>query len=169
MKDFTKMIEHYRFNVRLTNEVAWDIIACFAKTISEIKFDDEKKPMCVIKDIHEIMYGKHFDEFLAEHQVSEMFYINEKGEKISREEFTHSDAKRIYDKMVKNISNDITIWDVYVALNAQYNDYINLYKSWFEKLTEEELKDKIIKSTIVNWFEDADASNHKVWDYFRVV
>lgn len=40
--------------------------------------------------------------------------------------------------------------DVYVALNAQYHDNIELYKEWFGEDNIENIKDKIIESAIVN-------------------
>lgn len=60
-------------------------------------------------------------------------------------------------------------WDVYVALNAQYHDNIELYKEWFGEDNIENIKDKIIESAIVNWFEDEDAGIEKVWNYFRAI
>lgn len=66
-------------------------------------------------------------------------------------------------------SFDITNWDVYVALNAQYHDNIELYKEWFGEDNIENIKDKIIESAIVNWFEDEDAGIEKVWNYFRAI
>lgn len=167
MKDFTKMIEHYRKNVRLSNETAWDVIDCFMENIINNKVIDDKKLICIAKDIHEIVYGKHFDEFLAKYQVSKMFYVDNEGNKLSKEAFSYAEAKKVYDKIVKNI-DDSTVWDVYVALNAQYNDNIMLYKEWFKESSEEEIKNKIVKSAITNWFEDVDATSHKVWNYFRI-
>ena len=64
---------------------------------------------------------------------------------------------------------DVTMWDVYVALNAQYHDNIELYKEWFGEDNIENIKDKIIESAIVNWFEDEDAGIEKVWNYFRAI
>lgn len=58
---------------------------------------------------------------------------------------------------------------VYVALNAQYHDNIELYKEWFGEDNIENIKDKIIESAIVNWFEDEDAGIEKVWNYFRAI
>lgn len=63
----------------------------------------------------------------------------------------------------------ITYWDVYVALNAQYHDNIELYKEWFGEDNIENIKDKIIESAIVNRFEDEDAGIEKVWNYFRAI
>ena len=70
-------------------------------------------------------------------------------------------------KHVRNINREITYWDVYVAVNAQYHDYIRIYKQWFPNLTEEQLDEKIIHSAINFWFEDEDAGSGKVWNYFK--
>ena len=53
------------------------------------------------------------------------------------------------------------------AYNAQYHDYIRMYKQWFPNLTEEQLDEKIIHSAINFWFEDEDAGSGKVWNYFK--
>lgn len=66
-------------------------------------------------------------------------------------------------------NSNITFWDVYVAFNAQYHDNIELYKEWFGEDNIENIKDKIIESAIVNWFEDEDAGIEKVWNYFRAI
>lgn len=52
---------------------------------------------------------------------------------------------------------------------AQYHDNIELYKEWFGEDNIENIKDKIIESAIVNWFEDEDAGIEKVWNYFRAI
>lgn len=51
--------------------------------------------------------------------------------------------------------------------NAQYHDYVKLYKDWFTNITKEELDDKIITSCINFWFKDEDAGVGKVWNYFK--
>lgn len=58
---------------------------------------------------------------------------------------------------------------VKLPLNAQYHDNIELYKEWFGEDNIENIKDKIIESAIVNWFEDEDAGIEKVWNYFRAI
>lgn len=77
--------------------------------------------------------------------------------------------KKIYDRRIRPLNKDVTMWDVYVALNAQYHDNINLYEKWFPNATNNEIEDKIVEATISNWFEDEDASSDKVWEYFRVI
>lgn len=92
-----------------------------------------------------------------------------KGNKITSPMFTPIDVRKLYDKKFKSINSNITFWDVYVALNAQYHDNIELYKEWFGEDNIENIKDKIIESAIVNWFEDEDAGIEKVWNYFRAI
>lgn len=75
----------------------------------------------------------------------------------------------IYDRRIRPLNKDVTMWDVYVALNAQYHDNIDLYEKWFSNANDSEIEEKIIEATIANWFEDEDASSDKVWEYFRVI
>lgn len=100
--------------------------------------------------------------------VVDIFNFN-KGNKITSPMFTPIDVRKLYDKKFKSINSNITFWDVYVALNAQYHDNIELYKEWFGEDNIENIKDKIIESAIVNWFEDEDAGIEKVWNYFRAI
>lgn len=83
--------------------------------------------------------------------------------------FSIENAKKIYDRRIRPLNKDVTMWDVYVALNAQYHDNIDLYKKWFSNANDSEIEEKIIEATIANWFEDEDASSDKVWEYFRVI
>ena len=83
--------------------------------------------------------------------------------------FSIEATKKIYDRRIRPLNKDVTMWDVYVALNAQYHDNINLYEKWFPNATNNEIEDKIVEATISNWFEDKDASSDKVWEYFRVI
>lgn len=101
--------------------------------------------------------------------VKNVIENSEIGNKITSPMFTPIDVRKLYDKKFKSINSNITFWDVYVALNAQYHDNIELYKEWFGEDNIENIKDKIIESAIVNWFEDEDAGIEKVWNYFRAI
>lgn len=98
-----------------------------------------------------------------------MYHTNNKGIKIDAPLFSIEATKKIYDRRIRPLNKDVTMWDVYVALNAQYHDNINLYEKWFPNATNNEIEDKIVEATISNWFEDEDASSDKVWEYFRVI
>lgn len=76
-------------------------------------------------------------------------------------------AKNVFDKYVRNINSSITVWDVYVAINAQYHDYIRLYSEWFCNINKNELDNKIIESAITFYFKDEDSGSTKTWNYFK--
>lgn len=144
------------------------ILHCSPATFDNNDKDNEMF-WCIMKDIHEELRGKHFDEVYATYQVDNMYHTDNKGNKIASPMFTPIDVRKLYDKKFKSINSNITFWDVYVALNAQYHDNIELYKEWFGEDNIENIKDKIIESAIVNWFEDEDAGIEKVWNYFRAI
>lgn len=66
-----------------------------------------------------------------------------------------------------NINSSITVWDVYVAINAQYHDYVRLYSEWFRNINKNELDNKIIESAITFYFKDEDSGSTKTWNYFK--
>lgn len=57
----------------------------------------------------------------------------------------------------------LNIGDIYVAINAQYHDYCELFEKWFGSNFDE----KIIASAVDFWFEDDDFDGNKVWKYFN--
>lgn len=81
--------------------------------------------------------------------------------------YNYDCAKNVFDKYVRNINSSITVWDVYVAINAQYHDYIRLYSEWFRNINKNELDNKIIESAIIFYFKDEDSGSTKTWNYFK--
>lgn len=81
--------------------------------------------------------------------------------------YNYDCAKNVFDKYVRNINSSITVWNVYVAINAQYHDYIRLYSEWFRNINKNELDNKIIESAITFYFKDEDSDSTKTWNYFK--
>lgn len=52
----------------------------------------------------------------------------------------------------------------YVAINAQYHDYCELFEKWFGKGN---FDDMIFESAISFWFDDVDFGEDKLWKYFN--
>lgn len=120
-----------------------------------------------MRNFHEHIVGKHFDEMYAIYQVSEMFHKKPNGTICKGEIYNKDIAKSTYDMYIRHINPEYTCWDVYVAINAQYHDYYNMYKEWYPNISKEELDEKIILSAIIFWFKDEDAKIGKIWDYFK--
>ena len=95
--------------------------------------------------------------------VSNMYHF-ENGRKYVGEKFDMTKAKEVCERYRGIIPQTVTHADVYVAINAQYHDYCELFKSWFGDGVEQ----KIIESAVIFWFKDDDYKDgFKLWNYFK--
>lgn len=109
---------------------------------------------------HRRDHDEHFDEREAYDTVEEMYHV--KGDKkYVGEKFDMDKAHKVYEKL--RDADGYTIGDIYVAINAQYHDYCELFEKWFGSNFDE----KIIASAVDFWFEDDDFDGNKVWKYFN--
>lgn len=112
---------------------------------------------------HSMNDGEHFTESEAMDLVSDMYHT-EGGRKYSGEKFDIHKAKEICERYRGVIPVSATPTDVYVAINSQYHDYVELFKSWFG----DNVDQKMIESAIIFWFKDVDCkSRNKVVSYFK--
>jgi hypothetical protein len=132
-------------------------------------FDDFNSPM--EDDMYKMMRymrnsmnsGEHFNESEAKYLVSDMYHT-ENGRKYSGEKFDMHKAKEVCERYRGILPTSVTPSDVYVAINAQYHDYAELFKNWFG----DNIEQKIIESAIVFWFKDVDSkSENKLMEYFK--
>lgn len=103
----------------------------------------------------------------ANEQYLERKQCADNGKVCKGEIYNYDCAKNVFDKYVRNINSSITVWDVYVAINAQYHDYVRLYSEWFRNINKNELDNKIIESAITFYFKDEDSGSTKTWNYFK--
>lgn len=123
--------------------------------------DDERHMMRIMGyDNRDMSQDGHFDEREAHDVVNEMYHVKN-DKKYIGEKYPMSKAHEVYSRL--NDKDGCTIADVYVAINAQYHDYCELFEQWFGN----DIDDRIIASAIDFWFEDDDFEGDKVWDYFN--
>ena len=128
--------------------------------------DDEYDHMGDIYKMRNFRYDSrmNIDEHTAKQIVSDMYHY-EKDRKHVGEKFSMHKAMEVYDKCKHTLPHNITEMEVYIAINAQYHDYAELYKSWFG----DNIDQKIIDSAMTFWFKDADAMHeNKVANYFNL-
>lgn len=107
---------------------------------------------------------RHFDKRSAEVAVSEMYH-GMNGRIYKGERYSIEKASEIKERYSGLIPKDSTCWDVYVAVNAQYHDYCELFTAWFG----EDIDIPVIESAVKFWFNDEDFKDgHKVWRYFSM-
>ena len=91
-------------------------------------------------------------------------YHFENGRKCIGEKFDTTKAKEVCERYRGIIPQTVTTADMYLALNAQYHDYCELFKLWFGDCAEQ----KIIESAVIFWFKDDDYKDgFKLWNYFK--
>jgi hypothetical protein len=107
----------------------------------------------------------HFNESDAKYIVSKMYHI-ENNRKYVGEKYDMFKAKEIIERYRGMLPHDITCADLYVAINSQYHDYAELFKTWFGDNTD----NKVIESAINFWFKDNDWKDGcKVYKYFTEI
>lgn len=80
------------------------------------------------------------------------------------EKYDMQKAHEVCNKFKDKLEEDIEVADVYVAINAQYHDYCELFEKWFGKGNFDEM---IFESAIAFWFDDVDFGEDKLWKYFN--
>lgn len=129
--------------------------------LDELTYEDKKRLSHMLgnESIHRSTYGH---ESHARHIVDSMYHIaNDK--KYTGEKFDMNKAKEVYEKYHTYFTSPASIDEVYIAINAQYHDYCELFKKWFGS----NIDTKIIESAVEFWFKDVDYKGmNKVQDYF---
>lgn len=110
------------------------------------------------KDIYEESQGKHFDEQFAKQQISKMYYT-ENGTRHYAPYWSYG----IYDNQRRRLLYPYNKWDFDVALNMIKSDNYLMLKQWFPN---EDIDGKIVEMTI-NWLNDEDNTDGKIWKYFK--
>lgn len=131
--------------------------------LASASVESEPVYLAKTKEVMTHQSGAHMNEIEAKEVVSGMYHI-EGGRKYIGEKFDMYKAKEIYERYRGLIPTSTTVCDVYVAINSQYHDYAELFKSWFG----DGIEQKIVESAIMFWFKDADnKAENKVVKYFK--
>ena len=108
------------------------------------------------------MHDEDISEQEAKYIVSQMYHTSN-DKKYIGEKYDMHKAKEVLTKYGSSLGR-VNPVDIYIAINAQYHDYCDLYKSWFGS----NIDHKIIESAITFWFKDVDCQGgNKVYKYFK--
>lgn len=115
------------------------------------------------KMVYENTQGKHFNEEFAKEQISKMSY--EDGRNKFYGPF-YDDVSAYYQQNKRKLIFPYNKWDFEVAMNLMKSDMYPLLKEWFPNLSKEDLDEKVIELT-VNFLNDEDYGDSKIWCYFK--
>lgn len=166
MGKYYDMVKANYNKLRNDDNVMWGNVEMWDKHLEEMREHHPDKYWEIMRDTHELMYGKHFDEEYAEWEVEQMHHKSKDGKVYRGEHWTYEQTTDVMQLYKAKLPAEVTPGDFYVALNAEWHDYICWAMEHFE--SEDEADNAIIDMAIRFWFMDDDWEKPtKVWCYFR--
>ncbi len=156
MKQYSEMLEEAK-NAGLTNEkIMWKSVASVSELLLLVKQDHPEMYWEFMREQHGILYGNHYNEAFAMHDVSMIRYIDRMGKKCEGGYWTLEQIENATKGMT--FPSGTTKWDKYVAFNGFYADTCTVL--------DDEL---IIKTAHKFYFADEDAPPGKIWLYMEAM
>ena len=150
--DYRKMITDYANNGGDEKKM-WASVAVTSDAMEYLKEVAPEKYECLMRKLSEALYGKHYNEEMALHDVSKMHSTDAEGNKRHGAYWTVDQIESATSSM--SFPKAVTKWDKFVAFNAFAHDL-------GKKLTDEQILD----AAYLFWFADEDwSSDGKIWDY----
>lgn len=157
--NYKELIKSYQSKGFGTEKKMWESIYALEDAMNCLK---EKSPDAydkAMRDLHEVFFGPHYNECFAREDVAKMHHKNSKGEMVKGEHWNMEQVASAIKGM--SIPGNTNIWDVHVALNANWHDKEVKFSEWFGP----EADKRIIEDAINFYFMDADAPDGKIWRY----
>jgi hypothetical protein len=156
MKQYSEMLEEAK-NAGLTNEkIMWKSIAGVSEMLQLVKRDHPEMYWEFMREQHGILYGNHYNESFAIHDVSMIRYTDRMGKKCEGPYWTLEQIESAAKGMAYPAGT--TKWDKYVAFNGFYADTCTVLE-----------EEQIIKAAHKFYFMDEDAPQGKIWLYMEAM
>jgi hypothetical protein len=156
MKQYSEMLEEAK-NAGLTNEkIMWKSIAGVSEMLQLVKRDHPEMYWEFMREQHGILYGNHYNESFAIHDVSMIRYTDRMGKKCEGPYWTLEQIESATKGMAYPAGT--TKWDKYVAFNGFYADTCTVLE-----------EEQIIKAAHKFYFMDEDAPQGKIWLYMEAI
>lgn len=152
----TKMFERAKKAGVASESKMWSSVAAMAPALAILKAEHPDDYWSLMRNQHEILWGPHYDEDFAEHDVTMLRWTDKDG-------MTHSGPHWSKEQVVDatagmNFPGGTTDCDKYVAMNSFYAD---LCKDIDDGM--------IIKLAHRYFFGDEDAPQGKIWRYMKTM
>ena len=153
--DYKKMITAYAKS-NGDEKKMWETVDITAEAMDYIKEQNPEKYDCLMRQLSESLYGKHYTEELALADVAAMHYTDANGVKHTSAHWTCDEIKSATAN--KTFPKGTTDWDKYVAYNATYADFNTKFD-----------ETQILCIAYLFWFADEDwKTDGKIWDYMGI-
>ena len=159
---YRKMIEAGRESGTANEETMWKSIDHVSELLHKLKKSHQEMYWDFIRKEHANIFGSHYTPDFARHDVSKMFHITKRGERIEGEHWNMMQAKKVAETF--RLEDEC---DVYVAINAHWHDKIELFTEWFG--AESPAEERILEDAVKTYFMDDDAPSKNIWHYMQCV
>lgn len=164
---YKEMVKANYGKIKNNDAVMWASIELVDDLLEEMREHHKMRYWQFMRDVHEVMCGKHYDKEYAEWDVEQMYHKAPDGREYKGAHWSIEQTTEVMQMHRAKLPAEVTPYDFYVALNTQWHDYICWAKGEFA--TEGEAEEAIIEMAIRFWFLDDDWSEPtKVWEYFRM-
>lgn len=158
--NYKELIKDYHAKGFGSEKKMWESIYALEDAMMCLKEKDPDTYDEAMRDLHQVFCGPHYNECFAREDVAGMHHKSTKGEVVKGEHWNIEQVTSAIKGM--SISGNANIWDVYVALNANWHDKNIKFVEWFGADHEK----KIIEDAINFYFMDEDGPKEgKIWKY----
>lgn len=165
MANFYSMMRYYAEHGGGDKEKMWKSIEVLDEHFEHFEKAHKEDFWKLMRELHEVYAGPHFNEEFARWQVSMMHHKGADGKVYKGEHWSIEQTNAVIAKYKSVLPKETTEWDMYTVLNSGFHDKCTLFKKWFEG----EYEEKIIEDAINFYFMDEDAPEGKVWKYFKAM
>lgn len=156
---YKDLMKDYHSKGMVSEKKMWEAIGELDEAMECLKEKDPEKYDEAIRNLHEVFCGPHYNECFAREDVAGMHHKNTKGEVIKGEHWNIEQVTTAAKGL--SVPSTATLWDVYVALNANWHDKEVKFAEWFGQ----DVEKRIVEDAISFYFNDADAPDGKIWLY----
>lgn len=143
-------------------QTMWASIKLVNETLRKIKEENPTLYWNFMRDAHEIMQGKHYNEAYAKWGVEQMHHKSPDGKVYKGEHWSLEQTDAVMSKFRTKLPGNVNEYDFYVALNSAWHDFSCWAREKFSTDTEVEVA--VVELAIAYWFNDADyEGDGKVW------
>ena len=154
--DYKDMIIAARNAGISTEKTMWQSIDGLNSMLCKMKEEHPEMFWKFMREQHGIMYGNHYDEGFAMHDISMIRYTDRSGKKCDGPYWTLEQIETATKSM--SFPTGTTKWDKYVAFNGFYSDTCTVLE-----------EEQIIKAAHKFYFMDEDAPQGKIWIYMEAM
>ena len=164
MCNYYELVKENIAKYRGDEKVMWESVGAISALLERLREAHPDIYWAFMREQHELMVGRHFNEAYALWEVEQMCHKGEDGVEHKGEHWSVDETSSVLTKYRSKIPNECNEWDFYVALNATFHDYCRVVM----KYAPERFDEVVIELAVAFWFLDEDWPNHtKVWDYFN--